>query len=76
MVTVRGGAPRKPPPSLPGKGKPIAGVRDGAPGYLFAFSRGEKVVEVRDRMRGRASPFEGPRFIMPPALPGDTYCFC
>jgi hypothetical protein len=42
------------------------------PGYLFAFSRGEKVVEVRDRMRGRSSPFEGPGFIKPPALPGDT----
>ena len=30
-----------------------------APQNLFAFFRGEKVVEVRDRMRGRSRPFEG-----------------
>jgi hypothetical protein len=46
----------------PGRGKTSrAGVRR-RPGYFFAFYRGEKVVEVRDRMRDRLAQGTALRF--------------
>ena len=68
-----GESARRGPPSPLGEGKHRVGA--GRPDEVFSFSRGEKVAEVRSRMRGLfPAPLRGQLKLKASGSAGDTYC--